>query len=68
VTSFRSDPEATVVSSRAVPQVAQNRWSSATAEPQVGHRRPMAVPQDGQNRDPSGTLAPQVPHVITARV
>jgi hypothetical protein len=51
-----------------VPQVAQNRWSSATAEPQVGHRRPMAVPQDGQNRDPSGTLAPQVPHVITARV
>jgi hypothetical protein len=68
VTSFRSDPEATVVSSSALPQVAQNRWSSVTDAPQFGHRRPRAAPHDGQNREPSGTLAPQVPHVITARV
>jgi hypothetical protein len=50
-----------------VPHVAQNRSSSVTDAPQVGHRRPIAVPHDGQNREPSGTLAPQVPQVITAR-
>jgi hypothetical protein len=50
-----------------VPHVAQNRASSVTDAPQVGHRRPIAVPHDGQNREPSGTLAPQVPQVITAR-